>query len=586
MTPRRIFNHGAASLVAALAGLLAVASPPPGVVHIDLAPSTNAVAASLDYLPTGAGGRLRGILVLVPGGDGHGVDMLGERPWADFARFHGFILCTLTFASKAGGDADEGACYDALAGSGETASIALRRLGAGRVPVFMYGFSGGARFTVGFAEHCPGVLKGWCAASLKANDDGVRLNDEVSAENCPPGIVACGSEDPCYKASRSYYEKGRAAGRKWTWIDLDGLNHERSPKLEDFARRYFATLHHKKSFPDVWMDVGGAVDAARSSVSNATLHAWLPGDDLVEDWRRLNEPKREGVIERTVKLKLKDRDRLSVFLRLPPSSPPSGVLCLCLPVDSPAEVRECLRTGDAGRCAKLMRFAVARNLAVVAWDSKCLWDPWRSWDELARAEAKRVDSDFDVVARAWDSAIDHFVGKYKLPASGFLMHGASGAAQFAQRLAMRRPARFLAVHTQMPVGFDVPAKEGASLLWCVTIGENDADYSSSRRFFRAARGLRYPMIYKAYPDIGHEDCAYASELGIACFDYALKQQAHAYLVSGGKSSAPDWADIFSSAPHVADIFNQCVHSKFDHLSVPLEFRMLVPEPLREAWLRE
>ena len=166
------------------------------------------------------------------------------------------------------------------------------------------------------------------------------------------------------------------------------------------------------------------------------------------------------------------------------------------------------------------------------------------------------------------------------------MMGSSGAAQYAQRLALRRPERFLAIHAHIASSFDVPVKKGASLLWCVTTGENEMGYERSRKFFRAARDMRYPIIYKAYPGLGHQGNAKVTALGFACFDYALAEYERATRLNGGKPTLPDWADIFSSAPSVADIFNQAVYSKFDYLCVPIEFRMLLPEPLRSAWSDE
>ena len=166
------------------------------------------------------------------------------------------------------------------------------------------------------------------------------------------------------------------------------------------------------------------------------------------------------------------------------------------------------------------------------------------------------------------------------------MMGSSGAAQYAQRLALRRPERFLAVHVHIASSFDVPVKKGASLLWCVTTGENELGYARSRRFFRAARDLYFPIVYKAYPGLGHEGNAKVTALGFACFDYALAEYARATKLNGGKPAMPDWADIFSSAPSVADVFNQAVYSKFDYLCVPVEFRMLLPEPLRAKWSAE
>ena len=294
-----------------------------------------------------------------------------------------------------------------------------------------------------------------------------------------------------------------------------------------------------------------------------------------------------GLIEHTVKTKLKNYEQLTLFLLPPEGGKIDGVLCLSLLAKNPEEVRaQLLGKSERRTPARALLFAAQRNLAVVAWGARRLWDPSRNWDELSRAEAKTADADFDLVASAWDASINYFVKNHGLPPSGYLMMGSSGAAQYAQRLALRRPERFLAVHAHIASSFDLPVKKGASLLWCVTTGENEMGYARSRKFFRAARDMYYPIVYKAYPGLGHEGNAKVTALGFACFDYALKEYERATRLNGGKPTMPDWADIFSSSPSVADIFNQAVYSKFDYLCVPVEFRMLLPEPLLGAWSAE
>ena len=294
-----------------------------------------------------------------------------------------------------------------------------------------------------------------------------------------------------------------------------------------------------------------------------------------------------GLIEHTVKTKLKHYEQLTLYLLLPEGGKIKGVLCLSLLAKSPNDIRaQLLGESEHRTPSRALQFAADRNLAVVAWGAHRLWDPSRNWDELSRLAAKKADSDFDHVASAWDACINYFVKHHGLPASGYLMMGSSGAAQYAQRLALRRPERFLAIHAHIASSFDVPVKKGASLLWCVTTGENEMGYDRSRKFFRAARDMHYPIIYKAYPGLGHAGNDHVTALGFACFDYALAEYERATRLNGGKPTLPDWADIFSSAPSVADIFNQAVFSKFDYLCVPIAFRMLLPEPLRSAWSDE
>ena len=225
------------------------------------------------------------------------------------------------------------------------------------------------------------------------------------------------------------------------------------------------------------------------------------------------------IVSHTVKTNLRDYEQLTLFLMMPPEGQVEGVFCLSLLAKHPDDVRAQLKgTSKRRPVDRALDFARERRFAVVAWGARRLWDPTRNWDELPRSEANRIDARFDKVANAWNAGINFFVKKYGIPPSGYLMMGSSGAAQYAQRLALRRPERFLAVHAHIASSFDIPVKGGASLLWCVTTGENEMGYERSRRFFKAARDLSYPIIYKAYPGLGHEGSAKVTELGFTCFE--------------------------------------------------------------------
>ena len=571
---------------ASVLGSLQAASPSGGFGHLDLPLAPGFSTAAFDYRKDVSVGDAAGVVVLVPGCNGEGAHLLRDLEWSEFARANKFVLGALTFVSDVEDLRDEKGYYDASAGSGESALAALKMLGAARIPVFMYGFSGGAHFTASFAEHFPQSLRCWCAAAFDHKTKKMKLKPlDSSRKKHPPGIIACGSEDPRFGATISYYGRGRSAGRRWTWVELPEQRHERSPELEGFVRRYFLETM-SQNFSGIWLDIGSGGDVAHSADTAKVLQTWLPTKAIADEWRAISAQKTKPVIEHVVKTKLKSYEQLTLFLRLPHGGKPDGVLCLSLLARSPVEVREDIR-GETEKCTRALKFADAHNLAVVAWGSHRLWDPNRNWDELTRAEAKKADADFDLVAKAWDAGITHFVKKYGLPASGYLMNGSSGAAQYAQRLAMRRPERFLAVHAHIPSSFDLPTKNGASVLWCVTTGENELGYARSKRFFRAARDLRYPIIYKAYPGLGHEGSGYVTDLGYACFEYALEEYARATRLNGGKPAKPDWTDIFTSSLFLADIFNQEVYSKFDYLCVPHEFRMILPTAaICDAWTKE
>lgn len=294
-----------------------------------------------------------------------------------------------------------------------------------------------------------------------------------------------------------------------------------------------------------------------------------------------------GLVEYSVKTKLKDYEQLEMFLLPPKGGKAKGVMCLCLLAKDAEDVRSQL-LGKTNRqtvnCA--LDYAAGRGFAVVAWGARQMWDPSRNWDEVPRQQARKFDFEFGRVASAWDVGIKYFIKNHGLPESGYLMMGSSAAAQFAQRLALRCPERFLAVHVHIASSFDIPVKKASTLFWCVSTGENEMGYRRSMRFFQAARRMSYPIVYKAYPGLGHDGSAKVRALGFLCFDYVLAEYARATKLNGGKPAMPNWAKIFSEAPLVADVFNQAVYPKQDESCVPEEFRMRLPERLRDTWSDE
>lgn len=292
-----------------------------------------------------------------------------------------------------------------------------------------------------------------------------------------------------------------------------------------------------------------------------------------------------GVIERCEKLNARNYPQITLFLRKPPGvDKPRGVLCLCLLGNTPEEIGEKICKGRGGWYA----FAEERGLAILGWGSRRLWDPNLNWSELPKARARAIDESFDAAATGWDHAVRWFAQHHGIPESGFLMYGSCGAGQFVQRLALRKPERFLAVHMNLPGSFDRPYKDGNRVLWCLTTGERlDGGYARSLEFFSTVRDLRFPIIYKAYPGQSHRDGSSGQKsLGQAVFDYALRQSERAKRLNGGRPTQPDWADIFASAGMVADIRNQSVFPVEDYSCVALEFRMLLPEELVSAWQEE
>lgn len=556
-----------------------------GVVHIDLPKATGISSAAFDYRTDVPAASARGVVALVPGYNGRGVDMLRDAAWIAFARKNSLVLGALTFVSDEALLKKEGGYYEAGDKSGQLALGALKRAGLDKLPLVMYGFSGGAHFTASFAEHFPKNLAGWCAASF-----GEKKKIELASGlgfRAPPGIIACGAEDEQLGHAVDYFFRGRELNRRWTWVEVPKLAHARHPGLEAFVQAWFIAVLSEQKTPAAWGEIGSGENVTDSPDTPKTAKSWLPDASFIPAWSALSSKAsaEKGVIEHVVKLPAKDYPQLTMFLRLPKDGEkPQGVLCMCLLANSPAEVKEKIRVGKG----VLFDFAEERRLAIVAWGSRSIWDPDKNWNELPRDRARQIDMAFDQVSAGWDQGISWFAKRFGIPETGFLMEGSCGAGQFVQRLALRKPERFLAVHTNIPGSFDAPTKAGRKVLWCLTTGERlDGGYARSLAFFRTVRDLHYPIIYKAYPGVSHmEGSAKSGELGRFCFDYALNEYARATRRSGGKATLPNWEAIFASAAFVGDVKNQNVFGAEDAACIPSEFRMPLPEALRAQWLEE
>ncbi|MBO7721700.1 MAG: hypothetical protein J6T01_04750 [Kiritimatiellae bacterium] len=554
-----------------------------GTVHSQLPPAEGVSAAAFDYLDDVPASAARGVVVLVPGCNGDGAALLEDRDWADFASSNKFILAALTFKSEIDDLKNEKGYYATEKGSGKIAESAIRALGP-RLPVVMYGFSGGAHFTASFAERSAKFLRGWCAASFDAEN---RLEPvkSLSSGHAPPGIVACGSEDNTrVGGALSYFYAGRELDRKWTWVEIDGIAHSRDQRFETFVRNWFAVVL-KGGAKGTWVDISGG-DAPAGEPVPKTLKCWLPSESLRSSWAALMVDAGGGkVVEHMVYTGLKGYEKFTMFLRMPSSgAAPKGVLCLCLLGRSVGAIRARVESAQG----PFFDFAESRDFAVVAWGSHRLWDRARNYDELSDAEARKIERNFESVGTAWESGVKWFAQRYNLPTGGFLMTGSCGAGQFVQRLALRKPKLFLAVHMNIPGSFGRPRKGGEDVLWCITTGERlEIGYENSLAFFADMRKFGYPVVYKAYPGVSHLiKSPKSTELALAVFDYALKEAERAPAKSG-RPGTVDWRKTFFKSPaYVADIVNQNVLKAQDADAVPEEYRIPIPAELVRIWLEK
>lgn len=257
--------------------------PAQEVKTIRLEPAVNMDRAELHYVKTVA--NPRAVLILCPGCNGSGESLIRSDAWISFAKEHRLGLVGLSFSSPMPAIHDGTGYYYASKGSGEVLLKGIREIYGRDLPLLFYGFSGGAHFTSRFEQWNPSRVLTWCAYSAGWWDE-PRPN-AIS----PPGIVACGDEDPRYGASLIYFKLGRAAGKPWLWVSLPKTEHTGSPALDRFVRMYFSEILGNRAKNGLWVDIDRENEVSMTEAQSIpSLTGWMPSKKLFDEWRKISEP--------------------------------------------------------------------------------------------------------------------------------------------------------------------------------------------------------------------------------------------------------------------------------------------------------
>lgn len=251
--------------------------------NIDLPPPPGMLKSAATFiLPDGPP---KAFLVLLNGYNSDGGILIRQSKWLKFAKTHGFILVGPFFVSQVNCLKNGEGYYYPEKGSGTALLNILDRITDKQLPIYIYGFSGGAHFTSRFVEWTPTRVKAWCAYSAGWWDL-VKSKPDIY----PMGIVACGTEDRRYNATIRYFQDGRKHGRKWTWVALKHTSHTLSPELDNFVMAYFATILHN----DLNTCIVDNLTLELTNIPEGTTtfnHSYLPSSKLFEQWRTLSHEK-------------------------------------------------------------------------------------------------------------------------------------------------------------------------------------------------------------------------------------------------------------------------------------------------------
>jgi len=311
----------------------------------------------------------------------------------------------------------------------------------------------------------------------------------------------------------------------------------------------------------------------------------------------------DPIIEHVVQTYDPKQPEITLFLRPPlgmtDASQAQGVLAMSLLASSVEGVRCQLQGAEAvAQLSGPLKFAEEHHLIVLCWGSHGLWDPRKNWDDQSADTTWATDKEFDQIASAWANGVQYFVKEYGIPQNNYLLWGESGSAQYACRLALRKPEYFLAIHAHIPSSFDKPTPEGSRVLWCLTTGELESGHARSLRFYNQCCQLGYPMTYKAVTGLGHAWSPISADLGLKFFAYALSvsDQRTAYekslndplaqlqMTQTNNSSVQPWLESFRKPAYVGDIVNQEMFPYDQVDKVPGGFRTPLPtKEIADAW---
>lgn len=225
----------------------------------------------------------RAVLILCPGVNGDGEGLVRSPKWIEYAKENQLGLVGLSFASPLSAIHDGTGYYYVKNGSGKLLLQGIRELYGRDLPLLFYGFSGGAHFTSRFVEWNPKRVLTWVAYSAGWWDE------PKKSAVIPPGIVACGEEDPRYGASLIYFKQGRALEKPWLWVSLPRTAHTASDGLDSFVMKYFAAILQDRVGASAFLDIDRKIVVSETDAkSYPTLTAWLPTQNLLEEWRSIH----------------------------------------------------------------------------------------------------------------------------------------------------------------------------------------------------------------------------------------------------------------------------------------------------------
>jgi len=237
-------------------------------------------------------------------------------------------------------------------------------------------------------------------------------------------------------------------------------------------------------------------------------------------------------------------------------------------------------------------FADQHKLAVVTWTTATMYSIVDSFNVDPDDESDPGNS-MEQCFRTWKMAMNKLCHNYNLPESGYLIYGYSRGAQWAHRIALRCPERFLAIHIHINSSYAEPTPEASHCLWLLTTGELEHGSKASKVFYQKAQALNYPILLRIYPGKGHEVFPEEEQLGLKFFEYVLKLKSQQAIANEQNISLDDedqpfvlddsLLTAFRNPPYFGDMLNGDVYPAAQTI-LPYSQRVGIPNTdIAKAW---
>lgn len=186
---------------------------------------------------------IRGVIVLVPGSNSDGRDMVNDKTWQDLAKRHNMALVACYFKDKPGKNMAIEKYADVKNGSGQALLDVLKEFSLktnhselNNTPLAFYGASAGGEFNYEFVCWKPERV-----IAFIVNKGGIYYSSLAPSTAWEvPGVFIIGEKDSPFRNNiiKGIFSINRRFGAKWIFAEESGVAHQFSNSAK-FAREFF-----------------------------------------------------------------------------------------------------------------------------------------------------------------------------------------------------------------------------------------------------------------------------------------------------------------------------------------------------------